>query len=310
MNKEEYSPYISFNRKQWTALKKSNDIELSNIDLDSLQGINVDLTLKEIEDIYIPLSQLIHFHYLQYKELSKGMNHFLKLANKKSPFIIGMAGSVAVGKSTTARILQYLLSQWGDRPQVELVTTDGFLYPNKKLKALGLMEKKGFPESYDVAKLIRFLSLLKSGNGQVSAPVYSHLSYDILPDQKQSICRPDVVILEGVNVLQAPKHKEVGVFISDFFNFSLYIDADEALIEKWYKDRFKILRKTAFQNPKSYFQRFSKLSEKEALLIADRIWHETNKANLYENILPTRDRADLILEKGKGHLVENISIRK
>ncbi|MBO0992741.1 type I pantothenate kinase [Bacillus sp. SD088] len=310
MNKEAYSPYISFNRKQWTALKKSNDIELSNIDLDSLQGINVDLTLKEIEDIYIPLSQLIHFHYLQYKELSKEMNHFLKLTDKKSPFIIGMAGSVAVGKSTTARILQYLLSQWGDRPQVELVTTDGFLYPNKKLKALGLMEKKGFPESYDVAKLIRFLSVLKSGNGQVSAPVYSHLSYDILPDQKQSICRPDVVILEGVNVLQAPKHKEVGVFISDFFNFSLYIDADEALIEKWYIDRFKILRKTAFQNPKSYFQRFSKLLEEEALLIADRIWHETNKANLYENILPTKDRADLILEKGKGHLVENISIRK
>ncbi|MCJ7842510.1 type I pantothenate kinase [Lederbergia sp. NSJ-179] len=310
MNKEEYSPYISFNRKQWTTLRETNDIELSDIDLDSLQGINENLTLKEIEDIYIPLSQLIRLHYLQYKELSKEMNHFLKLTAKKSPFIIGMAGSVAVGKSTTARILQYLLSQWGDRPQVELVTTDGFLYPNKKLKALGLMEKKGFPESYDVAKLIRFLSVLKSGNGQVSAPVYSHLSYDILPDQKQSICRPDVVILEGVNVLQAPKHKEVGVFISDFFNFSLYIDADEALIEKWYIDRFKILRKTAFQNPKSYFQRFSKLSEEEALLIADRIWHETNKANLYENILPTRDRADLILEKGKGHLVENISIRK
>lgn len=315
MNKQltkDYSPYLTFNRSEWSALSRRSTIPLEDLDLQSLQGVNDRLSLSEVTEVYQPISQLLNLYYLNAKNMHKDSNHFLQMETKKVPYIIGIAGSVAVGKSTTARMIQYLISEWPERPKVDLVTTDGFLYPNEILESKGLMKKKGFPESYDISKLFKFLSELKSGQSVVQAPVYSHLTYNIVRDEMQTLTEPDIVIVEGINVLQPPKNVrgKDKPFISDFFDFSIYIDAEEANVEKWYKERFQLLRSTAFKNPKSYFNKFAKMSEGEALAIADRIWKETNHTNLKKNILPTKNRADLIIEKGEGHRVTEVKVRK
>ncbi|WP_461610656.1 type I pantothenate kinase [Cytobacillus kochii] len=315
MNKQltkDYSPYLTFNRSEWSALSRRSTIPLEDLDLQSLQGVNDRLSLSEVTEVYLPISQLLNLYYLNAKNMHKDSNHFLQMETKKVPYIIGIAGSVAVGKSTTARMIQYLISEWPEQPKVDLVTTDGFLYPNEILESKGLMKKKGFPESYDISKLFKFLSELKSGQSVVQAPVYSHLTYNIVRDEMQTLTEPDIVIVEGINVLQPPKNVrgKDKPFISDFFDFSIYIDAEEANVEKWYKERFQLLRSTAFKNPKSYFNKFAKMSEGEALAIADRIWKETNHTNLKKNILPTKNRADLIIEKGEGHSVTEVKVRK
>jgi len=266
-----------------------------------------------VVDIYLPLSRLLNL----YVEASQGLHgeteNFLRKGNHKMPFIIGLAGSVAAGKSTTARVLQALLARWRSHPRVELVPTDGFLFPNAVLETRGLMVRKGFPESYDLARLLNFLADVKSGKARVEAPVYSHLVYDVLSDQTLTVERPDIVIVEGLNVLQPaklPKDGEVIPFVSDFFDFSIYIDAAEALVEDWYVERFLRLRQTAFRDPASYFHRYATLSEEEARETGLSIWRSINLVNLKENILPTRQRADLILRKGANHAVESVALRK
>ncbi|GAK05854.1 pantothenate kinase [Geomicrobium sp. JCM 19037] len=312
MNATHFSPYLSFDRNLWSDFRKKNGISLDHVDLTELQGLNEQLSLTEIDDIYVPLSHLLRLHYMKSQELHRDTNTFLQQQTKKVPFIIGIAGSVAVGKSTTARILHNLIAQWPNQPRVELVTTDGFLYPNEKLEELGIMTKKGFPESFDVAYLFRFLSNLKSGQETVQAPLYSHMKYNVLEHEQQTLHQPDVVIVEGINVLQPPKleKNQTKTFISDFFDYAMYIDAEEEMIEHWYKHRFQLLRQTAFQNAESYFNKYADLSDEEASEVADRIWKQTNRVNLLENILPTKNRADLILRKGEGHAVKAIHVRK
>ncbi|MGC5325925.1 type I pantothenate kinase [Brevibacillus sp. SYSU BS000544] len=314
MSNHIYSPYINFARDEWERLRKATPLSLSENDLSKLQGINEHLSLKEITEIYLPLSRLLNLYVGATQQLHGATNQFLGNKTEKVPYIIGIAGSVAVGKSTTARILQALLSHWPNHPKVALVTTDGFLYPNRILEQRGLMKRKGFPESYDIRRLIQCIADIKSGRSRVEAPVYSHLAYDILPDEKLVIEKPDIVIVEGLNVLQTDSGNKSSqipqVFVSDFFDFSIYVDADEMDISRWYVERFKILRHTAFANPQSYFHRYSTLTNEEASQVAEGIWREINAVNLVENILPTRTRADLILEKGANHLISAIHLRK
>jgi len=308
-----FSPYALYSRAEWARLRADTPMTLSEADLENLSGLTERVSSEEVVDIYLPLSRLLNL----YVEASQGLHgeteNFLRKGDHKMPFIIGLAGSVAAGKSTTARVLQALLARWQSHPRVELVPTDGFLFPNVVLEERDLMTRKGFPESYDLTRLLNFLADVKSGKAQVEAPVYSHLIYDVLPDQTLLIERPDIVIVEGLNVLQPaklPKDGEAIPFVSDFFDFSIYIDATEALVEEWYVERFLRLRQTAFRDPASYFHRYATLSEDEARETALSIWRSINLVNLKENILPTRQRADLILRKGANHAVESVALRK
>ncbi|WP_432776355.1 type I pantothenate kinase [Brevibacillus gelatini] len=307
------SPYVTFNREQWRALRASTPLTISDEELACLQGLNENISMTEVADIYLPLSRLLNLYVGGTQELYQATHTFLGNQDGKVPFIIGIAGSVAVGKSTTARILQTLLSRWPNHPKVDLVTTDGFLYPNRVLEERGIMKRKGFPESYDLRRFINFLADVKSGIPEVKAPVYSHLVYDIVPGEWQTVRQPDILIVEGLNVLQPPKGDEPRiseVIVSDFFDFSIYVHAEEKDILQWYVERFKLLRKTAFSNPNSYFRRYADLSDEEATEVATSIWTEINGANLVQNILPTRVRAQLILNKGQDHLVQSVKLRK
>jgi type I pantothenate kinase len=306
------SAYTQFSRTEWAELSNSTSEILSATERAKLSSLNETISAEEVSDIYLPLSQLLYMHMTQSVKLHENVNYFLKKKTKKVPFVIGVAGSVSVGKSTTARLIQALVSQWPTNPKVDLVTTDGFLYPNAVLEERGLMKRKGFPESYDIGRLIRFLYELKSGYAYIEAPVYSHLTYDILKDTVQKIIEPDVVIVEGINVLQVNKkdRRIPNVFVSDFFDFSIYVDADEENIQSWYIERFKLLRNTAFQRPESFFHRYRHLSDSEAVDFAKDIWATINGVNLEKNIRPTRHRADLILKKGAGHRVEEVHLKK
>jgi type I pantothenate kinase len=269
--------------------------------------------MTEVEEIYLPLSRLLSMYVAAMQRLFRAMQRFLGTEDAKVPYVIGVGGSVAVGKSTTARVLQALLQRWPNTPKVDLITTDGFLLPNAVLEREGLMEKKGFPESYDLPALLRFLTGVKAGQRPVAAPVYSHHVYDVVPGGRAEIDRPDILIVEGLNVLQAgrpPKDGKAVPFVSDFFDFSIYIDAEEAVLENWYVERFMRLRETAFRDPKSYFHRYSKVGNEEAIDTALSIWRRINLVNLHENILPTRQRASLILSKGADHLIERVALRR
>ncbi|MFS0781793.1 type I pantothenate kinase [Bacillus sp. 1P06AnD] len=303
-----YSPYHIFNRMKWKELRNHTPLRLTEAELEELRGVNENISIKEVEDIYLPLTRLINLQVQASQQLHKATSLFLDQQPKKVPYIIGIAGSVAVGKSTIARLLQTLLSRWANHPHVELITTDGFLYNNATLESKGYMNRKGFPESYDTQCMIDFISDIKAGKMEVEAPTYSHLAYDILPDEKQVIHNPDILIVEGINVLQV--NKEDQIFMSDFFDFSIYIDADEQDIEKWYIERFCTLQQTAFKNPESYFHRYTSLSKESAIKRAEQFWSEINVINLHENILPTRGRANVILQKGKDHSVDHIYLRK
>ena len=308
-----FSPYAVYSREEWARLRADTPMTLNEGELENLGGLTERVSTQEVVDIYLPLSRLLNFYIEAEQGLHSATEKFLRKGNGKTPFIVGLAGSVAVGKSTTARVLQALLARWPSHPRVELVPTDGFLFENAVLEERGLMNRKGFPESYDLTKLLNFLAEVKSGKARVEAPVYSHLVYDVLSDQTLAIEQPDIVMVEGLNVLQPaklPKDGEAIPFVSDFFDFSIYIDAADELIEEWYVERFLRLRQTAFRDPASYFHRYATLSEEEARATGLQIWRSINLANLRENILPTRQRADLILRKGADHAVETVALRK
>lgn len=307
-----YSPFRAFTREEWRLLEEHPMFPITGIDLTQLQALNEPLTTEEVEDIYIPMVRLLQIHLTHYRRLHDERDQFFRNASKPIPYIIGVAGSVAAGKSTTARVLQKLLSMTPGQPRVELVTTDGFLYPNQELERRGILNKKGFPESYDAKQLLSFLANVKSGRETLEVPVYSHLYYDVIPDKIQAIQRPDILIVEGINVLQVTLNKKARrrVFVSDFFDFSIYVDANERNLREWYLERFKKLQKTAFQDPDSYFHQYASYSEKELMVFGNQVWDEINLPNLVQNILPTRFRADLILEKGACHFVRGVRIRK
>ncbi|HEX7024987.1 MAG TPA: type I pantothenate kinase [Gemmatimonadales bacterium] len=299
------SAYTNFSRPEWARLRDSTPLTLSEADLAELQGLNEQLSMQEVVEVYLPLSRLLSLHVAATRDFERVADHFLGKTVARSPYILGVAGSVAVGKSTTARVLRALLARWPGHPRVDLVPTDGFLLPNKALEERGLMARKGFPESYDRRRLMRFVADLKAGAEVVTAPVYSHLVYDIVPGEEQVIRQPDILILEGLNVLEGGS-----TVVSDYFDFSIYVDAPEPYIKEWFLRRFQRLRETAFRDPKSYFTKYAHLSREEADAFASRVWDEINGANLRENILPTRERAHLILEKEQDHRVERVRLRR
>jgi type I pantothenate kinase len=307
------SPYRVFSRAEWAMLRQDTPMTLEPGEVARLRSMHDRLDMSEVEEIYLPLSRLLSLYVAATQNLFRAQQGFLGTEDAKMPYIIGVGGSVAVGKSTTARVLQALLARWPNVPKVDLITTDGFLYPNAVLAQEGLMEKKGFPESYDLPALLRFLSDIKAGRRAVHAPLYSHLVYDIVPNVWIEIDRPDILIVEGLNVLQAgrlPKDGNAVPFVSDFFDFSVYLDADDDVLRAWYVSRFLTLRRTSFADPKSYFHRYADLSDDEAIATASSIWNRINLVNLRENILPTRPRADLILKKGESHQVEEVALRR
>lgn len=311
---DEYSPYNFFSSEEWSKFRADTPMTLSADELKRLRSLNDPIDMDEVKRIYLSLSRLLSTHVEASQVLFDQRNRFLNMEGvNKTPFVIGIAGSVAVGKSTTARILKELLARWPSSPKVDLITTDGFLYPNEVLRRENLMERKGFPESYDIGSLLRFLSAIKAGQPDVQAPSYSHLIYDVLPNEFTTIDRPDILIFEGINVLQSrdlPEGGRIVPIVSDFFDFSIYIDADEALIHQWYVNRFMNLRQTAFRDPSSYFNRYASISEEAALAIAEGLWENINLKNLRRNIVPTRPRADLILRKGQNHLIDTVALRK
>ncbi len=309
----EVSPFRRFSREEWAALRADTPMTLTEADLIEVRSLNDRIDLSEVETIYLPLSRLLNLYVQASQKLFHASNIFLHRKDLKVPYVIGVAGSVAVGKSTSARILRRLLSRWPSHPKVDLVTTDGFLLPNKVLEREGLMSRKGFPESYDLQRILRFMSDIKSGERDVEAPLYSHLTYDVLEGKTQIVDQPDILILEGINVLQTGRPPRDGRGIpntSDFFDFSIFIDADEQDLKQWYIERFFSLRNGAFKDPRSYFHRYASLTDEEAVATATRIWSSINLVNLRENILPTRPRADLVLRKGADHRVRSVFLRK
>ncbi len=307
------TPYLQFDRKQWAALRNSVPMTLTEAEITRLEGINDDLSLDEVVEIYLPLSRLLNLYISSDLRRQAVQEQFLGTRGERIPYVISIAGSVAVGKSTTARVLQALLSRWPEHRRVELITTDGFLHPNAVLKERNLMKKKGFPQSYDMHRLVKFVSDIKSGVPNVTAPVYSHLFYDVIPDGDKTVAQPDILILEGLNVLQSGMdypHDPHHVFVSDFVDFSIYVDAPEELLQDWYINRFLKFRESAFTDPDSYFHNYAKLSKDEAINVATQLWNEINLLNLNQNILPTRDRASLIMTKVANHAIDNVKLRK
>lgn len=306
-------PYMLFNRDEWAELRNSEPMTLTEDELQQLKGINEELSTDEVRDIYLPLSRLLSYYINASVTRQSVIMKFLNQKVEKIPFIIGVAGSVSVGKSTSSRVLQALLSRWKEDTKVSLVTTDGFLYPNAILEEKGLMLKKGFPQSYDIHSLLKFVSDIKSGKPEVKAPKYSHQIYDVIPDEYEIISQPDILILEGLNVLQSGMdypYDKPRVFVSDYLNFSIYVDAEEQQLEDWYISRFMNYRDLAKRAPESYFYNFAVLSESEARKVAQSVWREINRKNLRKNILPTRERANLILHKGKNHKIDYVHLRK
>lgn len=309
----DHSPHRIFTTAEWSALRADTPLTLTQAEVVELRGVNDPVSLEEVVEIYLPLSRLLNLYVAASQSLFGVTEKFLGGHERKVPYVIGIAGSVASGKSTTSRLLRALLARWPDHPKVEFLPTDGFLLPNAVLEAEGLMQRKGFPESYNLPGLLRFLSDIKAGKRNVEAPVYSHLSYDVQEGQSITIDQPDILIVEGLNVLQTgkpPKDGKAIPYVSDFFDFSIYIDADELVLRRWYVARFLSLRETAFRDPKSYFHRYSTLSDEEAVEIASDIWTRINLLNLQENIVPTRQRADLILQKGADHAIAKVALRK
>lgn len=302
----ELTPFVEMGREQWRELRAATPLALTDAELARLRGLGERISLNEVADIYLPLSRLVNLRVAARQRLHEATMTFLGEAAENVPFIIGIAGSVAVGKSTTARVLRTLLSRWADHPHVDLVTTDGFLWSQAELRRRGLVKRKGFPESYDRRALLRFVADVKSGLAEARVPVYSHERYDIVPGQTQVVRKPDILILEGLNVLQSGDR----LTVSDLFDFSIYVDAHVGDIRRWYVDRFLALRDTSFVDPDSYFHRYADLDDERARAFALQLWHEINEPNLMENILPTRARADLVLRKGPDHAIDRVRLRK
>jgi type I pantothenate kinase len=308
--REAASPFVDFDRAAWARLREATPLPLTAGELDALRSLGDAVDLDEVREVYLPLSRLLTLHVQEGGRLYRAYRTFLGATDVRTPFVIGVAGSVSVGKSTTARLLKLLLARWPQHPRVELVTTDGFLLPNAELERRGLMARKGFPESYDRRALLRFVTEVKAGRAEVSAPVYSHLVYDIVAGERLTVHRPDILLLEGLNVLQPAPPGRAALAVSDFIDFSVYVDAATADIRRWYVERFLRLRETAFRDPDSYFRRFAALDEGQAVEWAESVWAAINGPNLERNILPTRGRASLVLRKGPDHSVTGVRLRK